>query len=58
MNWPDWFLYAAFFRSEPYFTLSRITLSGNNQFYLDDIQMNPYNVEHKWKAKYEQSILV
>jgi hypothetical protein len=43
---------------ESYFTLSNTTLSGNDRFYSNNLQKTPFNVRNKFKAKFEQKILV
>jgi hypothetical protein len=36
---------------ESYFTLSNTTLAGNDRFYSDEVEKNPYDVRNKFKAK-------
>ena len=38
---------------ESYFTLSNTTLAGNDRFYSDQVENTPYDVRHKFKAKFE-----
>jgi hypothetical protein len=43
---------------ESYFTLSNSTLAGNDRFYSNNLQKTPLNVKNKFKAKFEEKILV
>ena len=44
--------------NESYFTLSNITLAGNNMFYSSDTNLTVENVKYSKKAKYEQKIMI
>jgi hypothetical protein len=43
---------------ESYFTLSNTTLAGNDTFYSDNLLKTPVEVKNKYKAKYEEKVLV
>ena len=43
---------------ESYFTKSNSSLSGNDQFYSDNLNLTPDNVKNKYQAKFEEKVLV
>ncbi|KAL4501519.1 hypothetical protein ABPG72_018570 [Tetrahymena utriculariae] len=43
---------------ESYFTLTNSTLSGNDRFYSDDVEMTPDDTKYYYKSKYEQKVLM